>query len=346
MNVKTLLSRRQFLGAAGTLAAGLGLAACSQTPVPTSTPVAAMPTAGMDMPGSPNTSQADDMDAMDEAGVKAFLAGAAENSKTFWPARMPYEMDGDTKVFKITTQEIPWDTGNQKLTAMAYNGTLPGPEIRVTEGDKVRFIVNNQLKESTVIHWHGVYTPNNMDGVGYITQPPIKPGATFTYEFVARPVGTHMYHSHHNAADQVTKGLLGPFIIDPKDKSKEPAYNKEYIMVLNDAAVGFTINGKGFPATAPLTAKVGEKVRIRLMNEGLMIHPWHLHGMAMLVYSQDGYPLPQPYYCDTLNIAPGQRFDVFVDAQAPGAWAFHCHILTHAEGPKGMFGMVTALVIS
>jgi FtsP/CotA-like multicopper oxidase with cupredoxin domain len=115
--------------------------------------------------------------------------------------------------------------------------------------------------------------------------------------------------------------------------------------VLNDANMGFTINGKGFPATAPIVAKVGEKVRIRLMNEGVMIHPWHLHGMGMLVVAQDGYPLPQPYMCDTLNVAPGQRFDVLVDCQAPGAWAFHCHILTHAESNKGMFGMVTALII-
>jgi FtsP/CotA-like multicopper oxidase with cupredoxin domain len=342
MSVKSLLSRRQFLGAAGTLAAGLGLAACAPTPPPTPTPMA-----GMNMSGTGSgTPTADDMDAMMEAGVKAFLEGAAANSKTFWPAKMPYAMDGDIKVFEISCQEISWDTGNQKLTAMSYNGTVPGPEIRVTEGDKVRFNVKNQLKESTVIHWHGVYTPNNMDGVGYITQPPIKPGASFTYEFVAKPAGTHMYHSHHNAADQVTKGLLGPFIIDPKDKSKEPQYDSDYILVLNDANMGFTINGKGFPATAPIFAKLGEKVRIRFMNEGLMIHPWHLHGMSMLVFALDGYPLAQPYYQDTVNIAPGQRVDVLVDCQNPGTWAFHCHILTHAEGPKGMFGMVSALVVS
>ena len=138
---------------------------------------------------------------------------------------------------------------------------------------------------------------------------------------------------------------MGPFIIDPKDPSKELKYDGDYILVLNDANLGFTINGKGFPATAPIVAKVGDKVRIRLMNEGVMIHPWHLHGMGMLVFAQDGYALPQPYMCDTLNVAPGQRFDVLVDCQAPGAWAFHCHILTHAESNKGMFGMVTALII-
>jgi manganese oxidase len=333
------LSRRKFLTMVGLSGVGIGLAACS----PSATPAPVPP---MDMGGAASgTPAADDMDAMDEAGVKTFLAGIEANSKTFWPAKMPYKMDGDTKVFEITTQEIPWDTGNQKVTAMSYNGVVPGPEIRVTEGDKVRFNVTNRLKESTVIHWHGVYTPNAMDGVAYITQPPILPGGTFTYEFVAKPAGTQMYHSHHNAADQVTKGLLGPFIIDPKDPSKEPKYDSDYIMVLNDANLGFTINGKGFPATAPIVAKVGEKVRIRLMNEGVMIHPWHLHGMGMLVFAQDGYMFPQPYMCDTLNVAPGQRFDVLVDCQAPGAWAFHCHILTHAESNKGMFGMVTALII-
>ncbi len=343
MNVKSLLSRRQFLGTAGTLAAGMGLAACAPTPLPTPTPMAGMNMGG---PGS-GTPTADDMDAMHEVGVKKFLDNAETNSKTFWPAKLPFKMEGDVKVFELTCQEVSWSTGgDQTVAAMSYNGVVPGPEIRVTEGDKVRVVVKNTMKESTVIHWHGVLTPNNMDGVTFITQPPIKPGATFTYEFVAKPFGSHMYHSHHNAAEQVTKGLLGPFIIDPKDKSKEPKHDSDYVVILNDANLGFTINGKGFPATAPIFAKVGEKVRIRFMNEGLMIHPWHLHGMPMLVFALDGYPLAQPFYQDTINIAPGQRLDVLVDCQEPGAWAFHCHILSHAESSNGMFGMVSALIIS
>ncbi|HEX9077568.1 MAG TPA: multicopper oxidase domain-containing protein [Anaerolineae bacterium] len=334
------VSRRRFLASLGTVAAGVGLAACSTTPPATPTPMA-----GMDM--QQGTPTADDMDAMHEAGVKKFLADAEKNSKTFWPAKMPFAMEGDTKVFQIACQEVQWDTGNgDKVAALSYNGVVPGQEIRVTEGDKVRFVVKNQMKESTGIHWHGVYTPNAMDGVPFITQPPIKPGATFTYEFTAKPAGSHMYHSHHNAAEQVTKGLLGAFVIDPKDKSKEPKFDSDYTMILNDANLGLTINGKGFPATAPIVAKVGEKVRVRFMNEGLMIHPMHLHGMGMLVFAQDGYTLPQPFTCDTLNIAPGQRFDVLIDCQEPGAWAFHCHILTHAESNHGMFGMVTALVIN
>jgi FtsP/CotA-like multicopper oxidase with cupredoxin domain len=223
---------------------------------------------------------------------------------------------------------------------MMYNGRVPGPLLRVTEGDKVRVLVTNQMTQSTSIHWHGVQTPNSMDGVPYVTQPPIKPGTSYTYEFVARPAGTHMYHSHHNAAEQVTRGLMAPLIIDPIDLINEPRVDAEYIMVLNDAGIGLTINGKSFPATQPIVAKKGDRIRIRYMNEGLMIHPMHLQ-----VIAKDGAKLPAPYLADTLNIAPGERYDVIVDCQEPGAWAFHCHILTHAESSHGMFGMVTALVI-
>jgi len=114
---------------------------------------------------------------------------------------------------------------------------------------------------------------------------------------------------------------------------------------LNDQLGGFTLNGKGFPATQPLTAKVGQKVRIRYMNEGQMIHPMHLHGMPQQVFAKDGWNLPQPYMCDTVNIAPGERYDSIVDCTEAGVWAFHCHILSHAEGPTGMYGMVTVLIV-
>ena len=122
-----------------------------------------------------------------------------------------------------------------------------------------------------------------MDGVPFITQPPVKPGETFTYEFIARNPGSHMYHSHLNSAFQVTKGLLGAFIIEPKDKSAYPAFDKEYTMILDDGPLGYTLNGHGFPATEVLTANKGEKLLVRFMNEGLMIHPMHLHGMPMTI---------------------------------------------------------------
>ncbi len=289
--------------------------------------------------------EVDEMDAMHEAGVLAFPA----ETEGLGGQPMEYTMDGDVKVFELVCQVVDWEYSPGKRTeAWTYNGVTPGPEIRVTEGDKVRFHVVNMLPESTAIHWHGLIVPNDQDGVPFLTQPPIKPGETYTYEFQIREgnTGSHMYHSHHNAAFQVTMGLLGAFSVEPKDKSTLPEYDSEFTMILNDGPIGgFTINGKGFPATQPVVAKRGEKVLIRYMNEGLMIHPMHLHGMPMTVVAQDGYPLPQPYMCDTVNIAPGQRFDTIVHATEPGTWAFHCHVLNHAESAHGMFGMVTVMIV-
>ena len=302
---------------------------------------AATPTAG-DAPA--RTSWAE-MDAMHEAGIKAFPAPTAGLGGQL----LPYELDGDVKVFRLECQFAQWEVSPGEIVeAWTYNGVVPGPEIRVTEGDKVRIHVTNRLGESTAVHWHGLYVPNSQDGVPFITQPPINPGQSHTYEFQIRDgnAGTHMYHSHLNAAVQVTKGLLGAFIVEPKDPSTRPPFDREYTVVLNDGPIGgFSVNGKSFPATQPLTAKKGERVLIRYMNEGLMIHPMHLHGMAMDVIAQDGYLLPQPYRCDTLNIAPGQRFETIVEATELGVWAFHCHILSHAESEHGMFGMVTALIV-
>lgn len=343
---RSTMNRRKFLALASATGLGVGIAACSTPPV-ASTP--SRTTSAQEPAATPTPDQAQvvaEMDAMHEQGVKDFVAGIQKNSETFWAPRLDYKMDGDTKVFDIAMKPVVWEISPGKtVDTYSYNGIVPGPEIRVTEGDKLRFVVKNELPESSSIHWHGIHTPNKMDGVPFVTQPPIKPGESFTYEFVAKPIGSHMYHSHHNAADQVTRGLLGAFIVEPKDKSKEPTFDSDYSIILNDYNVGLTLNGKAFPATAPIVAKQGEKVRVRFMNEGLQIHPMHLHGYYMQVFAQDGYPLSNPYYCDVLNIAPGQRFDVLIEANEPGVWAFHCHILTHAESPHGMFGMVMALVV-
>ncbi|MDQ2784132.1 MAG: copper oxidase [Chloroflexota bacterium] len=282
------------------------------------------------------------MNQMHAAGVKAFLA----QPKTLRGGqRMAYTMQDGVKVFNLTAKPVQWEvTPGQMIDAYAYNGVVPGPEIRVTQGDTVRVILKNELDEGTAIHWHGLLIPNAMDGVPFITQPPVNPGESFTYEFTARNPGSHMYHSHMNSAEQVTKGLLGAFIIEPKDKSAYPTFDKEYTMILGDAGLGFTLNGKGFPATEAITVNKGEKLLVRFMNEGLMIHPMHLHGMPMTIVAQDGY-VNTPYKCDTVNVAPGQRFDAIVDCTEVGTWVFHCHILSHAESEHGMFGMMTALIV-
>lgn len=344
---ESAMNRRKFITLAGATGLGLGIAACSTPPVPAIQPTPSANQAA-DVTPTPDPAQVvAQMDSAHEQGVKDFVANIQKNGEIFWPARMPFKMDGDTKVFDITMKPVTWEIQKgQTVDTFSYNGIVPGPEIRVTEGDKLRFVVKNELPQSSSIHWHGIHTPNKMDGVPFITQPPIKPGETFTYEFVAKPAGSHMYHSHHNAADQVTRGLLGSFVVEPKDKSKDPQFDSDYTLVLNDYNVGLTLNGKSFPDTAPIVAKKGEKVRVRFMNEGLQIHPMHLHGMYMQVIAQDGANVPMPYNVDVLNIAPGQRFDVLIQADEPGVWAFHCHILTHAESAHGMFGMVTALIVN
>jgi FtsP/CotA-like multicopper oxidase with cupredoxin domain len=337
--------RRTFLTrgalAAVSIPAAASLLEACESPS-TRAPAAAAQAAPPPAPAKTPRQQADEMDAMHEAGIKAFPAKTA--GKGCQP--LAPKLVGGVKVFELTAREFDWEvmTG-QKVRAWGYNDQVPGPMIRVTEGDRVRVVLHNQLSQSTSIHVHGLEVPNAQDGVPFITQPPVKPGDSYTYEFTVPNSGSHMYHSHHNSAIQVGSGLLGPFIVDPRDRGADPRADVDYVMILNDGALGFTLNGKGFPATEPIVARLGQTVRIRFMNEGMMIHPMHLHGMHMTVIAKDGWPQPQPWKCDTLNIAPGERWDVLVKANNPGTWAFHCHILQHAEGPHGMFGMVTALVV-
>ncbi len=279
---------------------------------------------------------------MDESymkGVKAFPA----KTTGLGNQRLAPQMDGQVKVFNLTAEEIDWEVAPGDVRkAMAYNKQVPGPLIRVNQGDRVRVVLNNKMKESTAVHFHGLQLPNEVDGVPGLTQPLIEPGKTFSYEFVVRNTGSHMYHSHMNAATQIPAGLLGAFIVDgPGD----PASVREELMILNDGPLGYTLNGKGFPATAPIVLKLGERVRIRYMNEGLQIHPMHLHGLVQTVVARDGYILAQPYKADTVLVAPGERIDVMVEGTDVGLWAFHCHVLSHAENEAGLFGMVTVVIV-
>ena len=272
------------------------------------------------------------------------------------PLQPTVEPDG-TKVFHLTAELANWQVDTTRtVRAWTFNGTVPGPWIKVNVGDKVRVVVNNKLPMSTGVHFHGIEVPFAMDGVPDVTQKPIKPGDSFTYEFVAKTPMLGMYHSHHDAQVQVPNGMLGVFQVGNVALPPNTGpIAKEVPMVLNDAGViGLSINGKSFPSTLPIMAKVGDWVQIDYYNEGLQIHPMHLHGIPQLVIAKDGYPLPAPYRADTILVAPGERYTTLVHATAdflgpnntPGIWAFHCHILTHAEGPNGMFGMVTTFIVT
>jgi len=289
-----------------------------------------------------------DFEEMDRIMRERTLAFPAETSAHGAQEMEPVIAADGAKVFELTASVFDWELEpGVVVQAWGYNEQVPGPTIRVDVGDTVRIVLHNELQESTVLHSHGFTLPNEMDGVPDITQLPITPGDSFTYEWVVREPMVGMYHSHHHAEVQVPNGLLGAFYAGEMplpDGVPTPAIDMP--MVLNDAGViGLSLNGKSFPATAPIVANVGDWIKLDYMNEGLQIHPMHLHGMPQMVIAKDGYPLANPSMEDTVTVAPGERMTVLVHATEPGVWAWHCHILTHAERSDGMFGMVTALIV-
>lgn len=265
----------------------------------------------------------------------------------------PTVLADGTKQFDIEAKIVQWEVSPGNLVeAWTYNGVVPAPEMHVNDGDNVRIVLKNSLPESTSMHLHGIRVPNVMDGVDPYTQPPIPPGESFTYEFVAKGPAVGIYHSHHNAQLQVPNGLFGAFTIDEmpipqvlKDKGYTKV-DKSVNMVLNDAGtLGLTLNGKSFPATEPTTIRVGEVLQVNYLNEGLMAHPMHMHQPVGWIIAKDGVPLDVPMPGDTISVSPGERYTVLYKGEDTGVWAWHCHILNHAEGPTGMFGMVTALIV-
>jgi FtsP/CotA-like multicopper oxidase with cupredoxin domain len=235
---------------------------------------------------------------------------------------------------------------------------VPGPMIKVDVGDKVKVIFNNDTPMGSDIHWHGLPVPFTQDGVSPLTQPVVKSGDSFIYEFTVDEPMIAMYHAHMHSQISVPNGMFAAFIVGenpiprgetisgitiPEDL--EPAV--EIPMVLNDAGViGLTLNGKSFPATDPLVLAKGQWASVHYYNEGLTAHPMHLHGFPQLVYAKDGIPLDYPYWADTINVAPGERYSVLFQGAEPGIWVWHCHILTHVESEDGLFGMATAVIVS
>ena len=296
------------------------------------------------------------MDSMMEAVAKQFPAKTTGTGNS----ELGYAMSADGyKVFDLVAEVVSWEVEPGKFVdGWTYNGEIPAPIIRVNTGDKVRINLTNELPESTSLHLHGIRVPNGADGVDPYTQPAIKPGETFKYEFTALEPSVGMYHSHHNAQVQVPNGLAGALLIDDwKTIAMNVAKSRvadtdgdaesEVVMVLNDSGtIGLSLNGKSFPATAPYTLNVGESMVVHYFNEGNMTHPMHLHQPSGLVVAHDGKVLETPFWADTLNVAPGERWTVVYTALDKGVWAWHCHILTHAETPKGMKYMVTALIVS
>ncbi len=317
---------------------------------------------GMPRQGMMDLGEADGMEAGHMAPIPS--AGVPDATEKAGAQPLAFREEDGVKVFELTARPVRWPILEEvKVTAWTYNGTVPGPLIRVTEGDRVRVLLKNELPEPTSIHWHGIPVPNGMDGVPPYTQPAIEPGQTFTYEFTAPAAGTFMYHSHVETDKQIMAGLYGPFIVDPKEPPAE-APDVDVMWMLSEWRVGsdgetypampmagsepnyFTINGKSFPNTAPIVVQKGDRVRVRLASVGQFTHPMHLHGMNFRIVAYDGVPLPpeQQIVRNTVPVNPGEVIDIEFVADNPGTWVFHCHIPHHVTNdnvePGGLIGIV------
>ncbi|HXG53465.1 MAG TPA: copper oxidase [candidate division Zixibacteria bacterium] len=270
-------------------------------------------------------------------------------------AALPFKVVDGVKVFHLIAEEVDWafDAG-LRAKCWGYNGRVNSTAIEAVEGERIRIYVTNRLPVPTSVHWHGFYLPNGMDGVGGLTQPYIRPGETVKYEWTLRQHGTFMFHSHHDEMTQMGMGLIGMFVVHPRKPAPEYHVDRDFSLMISEWAIKagtarpntlvmndfnvLTINGKAFPSTAPLVCKTGDKVRIRLGNLGATDHhPMHIHGYHFRVTATDGedIPLSAQWPETTVLVAVGQTRTIEFIADAPGDWAFHCHMTHHVMNQMG-----------
>ena len=259
-------------------------------------------------------------------------------------------IENGVKVFALETSVIHWQIlPTIWVDAYAFNGQVPGPTLRFKQGDRVRIDVTNHLPETTTVHWHGLILPNVMDGPAQVTQAPIKNGDVYHYAFTAVQSGTYFYHSHDHVDRQQALGLYGAMIIDPAAPDASVHADHEYTIQLQEWLLRegitypampmdggmpnyFTINGRAYPSTDTIHMKVGETLKVRFIGSSTgFIHPMHIHGGPFQVVARDGETLPpeQRFMADTVNVGPGQRYDVIWEARKAGMWMIHCHIAHH-----------------
>jgi hypothetical protein len=257
---------------------------------------------------------------------------------------LPYTMEGNTKVFHLIAEVVKQQISPLKtIDAWGFNGSAPGPTIQVNQGDHVRVVFENRLPEPTSMHCHGFEIPNNMDGMPGISQEPVKPGGRFVYEFNIHQEGTYFYHSH--MAMQEMAGMLGAFIMHPKEPY-QPHCDKDFLIHLQEYAVlpnntvpntmnmefnWLVFNGKAGPATTPLIVRLGDRVRIRFVNLGMDHHPMHLHGHTFYTTGTEGGRIPEAAWWpgNTVLVGVAQARNVEFVANNPGDWMIHCHLPHH-----------------
>ena len=276
--------------------------------------------------------------------------------------RRTADATGDVVEFRLTPAPGTFEPRpGSPADAWLYDGQLPGPEIRVREGDRLRVEVFNDLPAGTTVHWHGVPVPNDMDGVPGVTQDLIAAGDRFVYEFAAYPAGSYLYHTHVEL--QLDRGLFGPLIIE--EASPHVHYDREYTVIVSDHLPGepepaeaiprgrmrgpmrgregmrgmmmdtpayeaLLVNGRDAQEPQVFETRRGERLRLRLMNpSGATTVRVALAGHRLLVTHTDGRPV-EPHEVDSVDLSMGERVDVVVEAENPGAWNLVAEAL---EGP-------------
>ena len=273
---------------------------------------------------------------------------------------LPWKLVDGVKVMHLTCEEVwhefvPKTESNEALraTCWGYNGQVHGPTIECVEGDRLRIYVTNKLPAATTVHWHGIMLPNGMDGVGGLTQKAIQPGETFLYEFTVWQHGTFMYHAHHDEMTQMALGLLGAFVIHPREE-KEPRPDRDFVYTLSEWRIDpgttrpnpnemtefnlLTLNARAYPGTAPMIVKQGDRTRIRIGNLSAMDHhSMHFHGHYWWVRETDGGVIPESARWPevTVIVPVGSTRTVEFIADNPGDWAFHCHMTHHVMNQMG-----------
>jgi manganese oxidase len=262
-------------------------------------------------------------------------------------------MDG-VKVMHLIAEEVNHEFA-PGLTARCwgYNGRTPGPTIECVAGDRVRIYVTNRLPEPTTVHWHGVRIINGMDGVNGLTQEAIPPGGTFRYEFTLPDAGTFMYHPHFDEMTQQALGMMGMLIVHPRQR-QSVVPDRDYVIMLSEWRIDpgasrpvttemtdfnvLTMNSKVYPATEPIVASLGERIRIRLGNLGAMDHhPIHLHGFQTYLVESDGGVIPEAARgsANTVLVPVGATRAIEFIADNPGDWPLHCHMTHHTMNQMG-----------
>jgi FtsP/CotA-like multicopper oxidase with cupredoxin domain len=328
-----MLSRRNFLGSAAILAGASAVSGRAQA-------------AGI--PEAPTTDTATMQPPLYPTSGPAYQPVVTLNGWT-----LPWRMNGEWKEFHLVAEPVVREIAEgMKAHLWGYNGQSPGPTIEAVEGDKVRIFVTNKLPEHTTVHWHGMLVPNGMDGVGGLTQPHIKPGKTFVYEFVLQKSGTFMYHPHADEMVQMAMGMMGFFVVHPRDP-RFMRVDRDFVFLLNayDIDPGsyvpktmtmldfnlWTWNSRAFPGIDHLVVRKGDRVRVRMGNLTMTNHPIHMHGYHFAVTGTDGGWVPEsarwPEVSIDVPVGSMRAFEFVADV--PGDWAIHCHKSHHTMNAMG-----------